>query len=226
MRLLLHPQKGTLTSKRPREKILQHGIESLNDAELLAVVLGTGYKDMPVSQLSKHLLMQFGTRGLLQFHELDYFQQETGLPFVKSCILLAISEYFRRLNQKDDSQIKSSEQLYEYIKSEFRSSTFEQLRVVCTDAKRRVLFSGLIAQGQTNKLAVTLAEVLHHPIRLNATHFYLAHNHPSGSPIPSQQDTEFTLQIKDATANFGLEFSDHLVIGEKSFYSFALKGLL
>lgn len=226
MRLSLIPKNPAKARKKPREKILENGVESLNDAELLSAILGTGYKEMSVQQLSNYLLSQFGTRGLFQFHELDYFQQETGLPFVKSCTLMAIGEYFRRLNSRDDTQIKSSQQLYDYIKDDFKNTTFEQLRIVCTDAKRRVLFSGLIAQGQANKLSVTLADIMHHPIRLNATHFYLAHNHPDGSIKPSKEDEEFTLQIKDTTLNFGIEFSDHLVIGGKRFYSFALKGIL
>lgn len=226
MRLSSTPKTGCISPKRPREKILENGVENLNDAELLSVILGTGYKNLSVKELSQHLLSQFGTRGLFQFQQLDYFQQETGLPFVKSCILLAIGEYFRRLKQKDDTQIKSSQQLYEYIKDDFKKTKFEQLRLVCTDAKRRVLFSGLIAQGKANKLTVTLADVLHNPIRLNATHFYLAHNHPSGAMEPSQEDYDFTLQIKDTTSNFGIQFSDHLVIGEGGFYSFALNGIL
>jgi len=226
MRLILTPKQPATAGKQPREKILETGVESLNDAELLSVILNTGYKGMSVKELSKHLIAQFGTRGLFQFQELDYFQQQTGLPLVKSCVLLAIGEYFRRINQKDDTQIKSSEQLYDYLKDDFKRSTFEQLRIVCTDSKRRVLFSGLIAQGQANKLSVTLADVMHHPIRLGATHFYLAHNHPNGALEPSKEDIDFTLKVKDATFNFGLEFSDHLVLGERGFYSFALGGFL
>ena len=227
MRLISIPKSGESPfKKRPREKLLENGIDSLNDAELLAIILGTGYKGMTVDQLSKHLLSQFGSRGIFQFHQLDYLQQETGLPFVKSCVLLAISEYFRRLNRRDDTQIKSSEQLYDHVKDDFKRSHFEQLRMVCTDSRRRVLFSGLIAQGQANKLGVTLADILHHPIRLSATHFYLVHNHPNGSLEPSREDLEFTLQIKDISLEFGIEFTDHLVVGEEGFYSFALKGML
>ena len=212
--------------KKPREKIQVCGIESLNDAELLSVILGTGYGGMNVQRLSGHLLSEFGTRGLFQFQSLSELQQSTGLPHVKSCMLLSIGEYFRRLHRRDDVKIKSSEQLYEYIKNDFRKTTFEQLRIVCLDPQRRVLYSGLVAQGEPDRLSVTLASVLHHPIRLNARHFCLAHNHPNGTSRPSRQDIEFTLQLKEACKRFGLSFDDHLVIGEKGYYSFSLKGLI
>ena len=89
--------------KRPREKLAELGPESLNDAELLSVILGTGYKDMNVDQLSRHLLAQFGSRGLLQFRKLEELQAETGLPPVKSCLLLAMGELLRRLQKRDDA---------------------------------------------------------------------------------------------------------------------------
>lgn len=212
--------------QQPREKIQEYGVESLNDSELLSAFLGTGYKDLSVDQLSKHLLSQFGTRGLFQFSKLDTFQEATGLPFVKSCQLLAMGEYFRRLQRKDETCIKSSEQFYEYIRDDFKRTSFEQLRVVCLDPQRRVLYTGLIAQGSANSISVTLASVFHHPIRLNAQSFYLAHNHPKGKLNPSQEDITFTLQIKRESEKFGLQFEDHLILGLEGFYSFALKGAI
>ena len=215
---------NTPEEQKPREKIMLYGIESLNDAELLAVILRTGYKGLDVQELSKHLLAEFGTRGLFQFQNLDEIQGNTELPFVKSCTLLAVGEYIRRLHRRDNTQIKSSEQFYEYIKDDFKKNTFEQLRIVCLDNQRRVLYSGLVAQGESNALSVTLASILHHPIRLNAKNFYLAHNHPQGIKNPSREDITFTLQIKKESKKFGLLFDDHLIIGEDGFYSFALEG--
>lgn len=222
---LIHPS-FTEERMKPREKIQHYNIEALNDNELLSVVLGTGYGGLNVEQLSRHLTSEFGLRGLFQFKDLKDFQENTGLPLVKSCKFLAIGEYFRRLQKKDHTPLKSSEDFYNYIYDDFKRSSFEQLRITCLDPQRRVLFSGLIAQGRNNRLLVTLACVLHHPIRLNAKHFYLAHNHPEGVLTPSEQDIAFTLQIKEAAQNFGLHFDDHLIVGQDGFYSFSLKGLL
>ena len=218
--------KNKSIKKQPREKIIEYGIESLNDDELISVILGTGYKSMNVNQLSKYLLTEFGVRGLLEFKDLLHFQSQSGLPLVKSCVLLAMGEYIRRLQKKDHTQIKSSEQLYRYIKEDFKNLTIEQLRIVCVDSQRRILFSGLIAQGKANALVVDLSEVFHHPIRLNCKHFYLIHNHPQGRFNPSKEDIQFTLEIKKQAHIFGLEFDDHLVLGEDGFYSFSLAGTL
>ncbi len=226
MALKLVQSSNSIEEKRPREKLKSYGVASLNDSELLSVFLGTGYKKLNVQQLSNHLLAEFGTRGLFQLQGLSNFQEATGLPFVKSCQLLAVGEYFRRLQRQDDASLKSSEQFFEYTRDDFKRSTFEQLRVTCVDAQRRVLFTGLIAQGSGNKLSVTLAAVLHHPIRLNAHAFYLAHNHPKGSLKPSKEDISFTLQIKKESKKFGLHFDDHLIVGKEEFFSFSLEGLI
>ncbi len=226
MSIKLIPFSDIQKEEKPREKIMLYGSESLNDAELLSVILGTGYKDMNVKELSGYLLSEFGSRGLFQFNKLEDVQSSTGLPFVKSCILLAIGEYINRFNKKDDVRIKSSEQFYEYIKDDFKKSTFEQLRIVCLDDQRRVLYSGLIAQGRGNSLSVALSDVLHHPIRLNIRSFYLAHNHPRGIARPSKEDIGFTLKIKEAAKKFGLSFDDHIIVGKNGFYSFSLKGIL
>lgn len=212
--------------QRPREKIVKSGVESLNDHELLATILGTGYKKMSVEQLSKHLLAEFGIRGLFQFHSLQDFQAATGMPLVKSCQILAMSEYYRRLNKRDNVELKSTQAYFEYIKDEFKSPGFEQLRITCLDERKRVLYSGLIAQGKSNQVKVSLKDIFHHPIRLNSPYFYLAHNHPKGLSKPSQEDIEFTLKIKIAAKKFDLDFKDHLILGEDGFYSFALKGFI
>ena len=211
--------------QKPREKIMLHGVESLNDDELLSVILGTGHKNRKVKELSKYLLSKFGVKALFEFRSLEDIQKGTGLPFVKSCILLAIGEYISRINSKDKVKIKSSDQFYHYVKDDFKN-TFEQLRIVCVDPQRRVLYKGLVAQGESNLLSVTLSAVLYHPIRLNTKHFYLAHNHPQGSEQPSEEDIQFTLQIKEESKKFGLSFDDHIIVGENDYYSFSLKGIL
>ncbi|MBT4936308.1 DNA repair protein RadC [Candidatus Peregrinibacteria bacterium] len=212
--------------KKPREKILQHGIESLDDSELLATIFGTGYRGLDVIELSKHLISNYGNKGILQFDSFRKVQQETGLPLVKSCQILAMAEYFRRVYRKDDVCIKSSEQLYEYLKNDLIKLSYERLVIVCTDAQRRVLYSGIIAQGESNTLQVSLASIFHHPFRLNIKHFFLAHNHPQGSCSASQDDIAFTACMKEESEKFGLSFDDHIIIGEEGFYSFALKGFL
>ena len=213
-------------SLKPREKIVQYGIESLDDAELLSVILRTGYAGMEVGPLAKYLLSQFGTRGLFAFTALEEFRFQSGLPPVKSCVLLAVGEVIRRLQKKDNTPIQSSEQFFDYIKDDFKKAAYEQLRIVCVDPRRRVLYSGLIAQGESNSLSVTLASVLHHPIRLNAKNFYLAHNHPGGTAVPSEDDTSFTRRVKKEAEHFGLSFDDHLIIAEEGYYSFSLEGVL
>jgi DNA repair protein RadC len=226
MSLQLLPFSEMPAEEKPREKLHIYGIDSLNDAELLSLIFGTGYKGMNVLELSNHLLAEFGAKGLLQFNQLSDVQDHTGLPLVKSSQLLAMAEYFRRVYKKDNTQIKSSEYLYDYVQDYFKNTTFEKLVIVCVDAQKRVLYSGVIAQGEPNMIQVSLASVFHHPIRYNAKHFFLAHNHPLGSSQASKEDIHFTLEIKKEAQKFGLSFDDHIIIGNDGFLSFALKRIL
>ncbi len=210
----------------PREKMEQFGVDALSDAELLSVLLGTGYKGLGVADLSNHLLSRFGNRGLFQFRSLDQIRRETELPFVKSCLLLALSEMVRRLTLRDESQLKSPQQVYEYMRAECARSTFEKLYVICVDHQRRVLFCGPVAQGKPNTVQVSLAAVLHHPIRLNSQNIYLVHNHPRGEVRPSPEDLEFTRLVEREVRTFGITLDDHLILGEDAFFSFAQESLL
>ena len=226
MSLKLVPLTNLPSQERPREKLSLYGVNSLNDIELLAIILNTGYKNMDVKELAAHLLSEFGNKGLMQFDSLEQIQGETGLPTVKSCQLLAMAEYFRRIVRRDNTQIKSTEHLYDYIKETFKKSSFETLYIVCVDSQRRVLHSGIIAQGKSNNLSVSLPSIFHYPIKLNIKNFYLAHNHPYGDPEPSKSDLEFTLEVKEESKKYGLSFDDHIIIGKEGFYSFSLKGVL
>ena len=222
----INQQTSLLPKLKPREKIIEYGIKSLNDAELLATILGTGYRGLSIEELSKNLLGEFGTKGLFQFTHLEDIQEQSGLPPVKSMQVLSVGEILRRITKRDNTKIESSELLYEYLKPSLEQSTFERLHIVCVDSQRRVLFSGLIAQGDGNKIHVNLAQIFHHPIRLNCTHFYLAHNHPYGSCKPSAADKKMTMQIQKEAQKLGLSFDDHIIIADDGFYSFALDGTL
>lgn len=210
---------------KPREKIEKYWIETLDDFELISVFFWTWYKWISVSELSKSLLYQFWTKWLMQFDDINKIQEETGLPFVKSCQILAIAEYYRRVNTRDNSKIKSSQQLYNYIKESF-SWNYEKLHIVCVDSQRRVLYSWVIAQWESNTLNISLAAVLHNPIKLNCKNFYLAHNHPNWICKPSQSDIEFTILIKEESKKYWLSLDDHLIIWEDWFYSFSLKNVI
>lgn len=219
-------KENTFPQMPPREKLQTFGSDALLDHELLSLIFGTGYKGLSVLELSQQLIGEFGSKGLFQFSTLESIQDQTGLPPVKSMQILAISEFFRRIQQRDNTKIASSEQLYEYLKPHLASSSTEKLWIVCTDSVKRVLFSGIIAIGDSNTLFVSLAQIFHHPIRLNCKNFFLAHNHPYGKAKASKQDIQLTLAIQEESQKLGLSFDDHIILGENGFFSFSLAGVL
>ncbi len=226
MALQIVSKTSSLVDLQPREKMIDHGVETLNDVELVSAILGMGTKKMNVKEMSLSLLSEFGRKGLLQFTSPQQVQEQTGLPPVKSCQIAAMAEYFRRVTRKDNTKIKSAHQLYEYLKDMMKKSSFEQLWIVCIDHQRRVLHSGLIAQGKPNTVHVTLSDLFHHPVRLNARNFYLAHSHPNGVCKPSREDRMFTLRVKEESLRYGLFLDDHIIVSPDDFYSFSLQGVL
>ncbi len=210
----------------PREKIVNSWIEYLDDIELLSVIFWTWYKNMNVRSLSQYLLNNFWMKWVFQFRSLKDIQESTGLPFVKSCLLLAIWEFIKRITNNDNSKIKSPEQLYAYIKDNYKKTNFEKLIIVCLDNQRRVLYSWAIAQWESNTLRVSLSSIFHHPFRLNSKNFYLIHNHPNWVSKASEDDICFSLKLKKECDKYWILFDDHIIIWNDGFYSFSLNWII
>lgn len=219
----------TLRDLKPREKLLNNGVNSLTDAELLAIFLRTGSQGLPVLKLAQDLLDEFGSLYLLMMSDYQKIKQHKGMGICKFTQLQAIGELSRRFF--------SEQFLYEDVMS---SPDFLKTRLIeLFFGKDREVFIGVFLNNQNqiicyeemfkgtlNKVEVHPREIIRFAIRMNASSIILAHNHPSGNPEPSLADRRVTERIDNACSLMGIKLLDHFVIGHKSCVSFADRGWL
>ena len=215
--------------ERPRERLLQHGPQSLSDAELLAIFLRTGVRGKSAVDLARELLDRFGSlRGLLAA-ECDTFCDAPGLGRAKFTQLQAVLEMGRRhLAERFDrgSPLLSPEHTARYLQSRLRDYPYEVFAVMFLDNRHRVLAFEELFRGTIDGASVHPREVVRRALALNAAAVIFSHNHPSGIAEPSQADQRITTRLREALALIDVRVLDHLVVGDGDCCSLAQRGLL
>ncbi len=215
-------------NERPRERLQQFGAGVLSDAELLAILLRTGYKGVNVIDLSAELLEQCGRLpGLARFpyNELSHLK---GIGPAKAAELHACFELGRRValaSPEEKPRIHSPADAANLL-SDMTRLEQEEMRTLLLDTKNRVLGRARVYQGSVHTTVVRIGELFRDAVRQNATGIILAHNHPSGDPTPSPEDAAITREIVKAGQLLDIDVLDHLVIGAQGkFVSLKERGL-
>ena len=213
----------------PREKLARTGPVSLNNVELLAVLLGTGAGKMPVLELAEHLISDFGgLRGLLQAKHED-LENQRGLGPAKTAKLLAVLELARRYLDEAvarSNPLESPEVTELYLKSALRDQSNEVFACLFLDTRHRVIAFEELFHGTIDGATVYPRVVAERALRHGAAALIAAHNHPSGISEPSLADQAITRRLKDALALLDIRLLDHFVIGEGIPVSMAARGLV
>ncbi|WP_323113472.1 RadC family protein [Pseudomonas guariconensis] len=204
-------------AERPREKLLQQGVGSLSDAELLAVFLGSGVRGCNVLELSRGLLVKFG--GLRQLLEADRaaFLGELGLGPVRYSQLQALLEIGRRNLAKSlerDSVMENPSAVRRYLKSMLRHEASEVFGCLFLDTKHRPLAFEILFRSTIDRTSIYPREVVRRSLLHNAAAMIICHNHPSGHCEPSEDDVHMTLVLKRALALIDVRVLDHVIVGD------------
>ncbi|MEI3508414.1 MAG: DNA repair protein RadC [Bacilli bacterium] len=214
-------------NERPRERLINKGVSSLSDEELLSIVLKTGTKDMSAKVLASKLLKEIGHIQNLKhitYHELINIK---GIGAAKACLILATIELSRRVSVKQDKiidvKIKSPEVVYEYYKS-IVSSSQENFYCLYLNSGKKVLKEKLLFVGTVNHSMVHPRDIFKEAYLLNATAVICVHNHPSGDVRPSIEDINVTQRLNQIGVLMGIKLVDHVIIGENKYYSFLENG--
>jgi DNA repair protein RadC len=217
------------SEQRPREKLLTQGVQSLNDAELLAVFLRTGIAGRNALTLGNDLLQRFGNlHGIVNASKEDFCQTK-GLGLAKWANLAAAAEITRRSLQnelQERSAFRSPAMVKDYLCLWFSNRPFEAFVALFLDAQHRLIDAKELFRGTVNQTAVYPREVVKVALAMNAAAVVVSHNHPSGSLEPSNSDHLLTKGIKDALSTVDIRLLDHLIVGGNKTLSFAEKGLL
>ncbi len=220
--------KDLPTGERPRERLREQGPGSLNNAELLAILLRVGTASENVVRMADRLLRKFGGFSGLARADFVDLCAEHGMGEAKTAQVKASLEIGRRLlteGLERQAVVHSPADISDLLILEMGHLEQEHVRAVLLDTRNRVLDIPTIHKGSLNTSMVRIAEVFREAIRRNSAAVIVVHNHPSGDPAPSQEDVRLTEQIVQAGKILDIEVLDHLVIGQQSFISMREKGL-
>ena len=213
---------------RPYEKAEMMGVEALDDAELLAMILRTGTAGEGATSLARRLLKEHGGRiGALKTYSKEELMQFPGIGPVKALQILSVVELSQRFSraaaQKRDMSSPAS--CAEFFMEEMCSYEQEVVKAVYLDGASRFIKAVNISVGAVNETLVPAREVFINALKARAVFMILMHNHPSGDPEPSQADIQTTFRIRDAGKLTGILLLDHLVIGDHCYVSLHERGL-
>jgi len=210
---------------RPREKLERYGPEKLSNSELLAILLGSGQKGINVVELSKRILSKFSGDGLSKA-DIKELKNTFGLGNAKACEIVACFELGRRLLQnKQSTLLLSPKDVWEELK-DIRDNKKEHFVIFFLDTRNQEIKREIISIGSLNANLVHPREVFEPAVRYSAAQIIVAHNHPSGDPSPSQEDSDITKQLVDAGKLLGIEVKDHIIVSKTNLFSFKEHKLL
>jgi DNA repair protein RadC len=215
-------------SERPRERLARLGPGALSNAELLAILLGTGIVGMNAVQLAEHILVESG--GLAGIHRapFDELRQKRGVGLAKASQVKAAVELGRRLavaSPEERPSIQSPQDAAGLLLYEMGALEQEHLRVLLLDTRNRLVRTTEVYRGSLNSSLIRVGEVFREAVRHHAAAIIVAHNHPSGDPAPSPEDVTVTKAIVEAGKLLDIEVLDHLVIGRGRYVSLKSQGL-
>jgi DNA repair protein RadC len=216
-------------AERPREKLLSEGAARLSDAELLAVLFGSGCRGISAVDLGGRLIREFGSlRGLISA-ERGRCSATPGMGARRYGLLQAALEISRRHYRQEVAAgppLESPAATRAYLVAELRDRPFEVFCCLFLDNRHRLIAFDELFRGTIDGASVHPREVVRQALHRNAAAVILAHNHPSGVAEPSQADELITHRLKDALALVDIRVLDHLIVGDNRCTSFAERGLL
>lgn len=212
--------RETPERERPRERLAALGPEHLRESELIAILLRTGTKAMPVTNLAEHLLQSFGhSIGRLAQATSRDLQRVPGVGKDKAATLRAAFELARRLVKEAPAEpplLDSPARVADFLREDMRRLEVETFHVLLLNRRRRLITAERLSQGTLDTLLVHPREVFRSAIAANASAIVVAHNHPSGDPTPSEADIKATRDLIRAGHVLKIEVLDHVILGRRT----------
>jgi len=222
--------KNWALNDRPREKLLQKGKLALSDAELIAILIGSGNTDESAVALSKRILSEtknnLNLLGKLSAQQLMIYK---GIGEAKAISIIAAMELGRRRRTEDALElvkIASSSTVFELLQPIIGELPHEEFWILYLNNANKIIEKVQISKGGITGTLVDVRITLKKALELGATSLILAHNHPSGNLNPSEADKQLTNKLKIAGESLDIKVLDHLIVTEKSYFSFADEGLM
>jgi DNA repair protein RadC len=213
----------------PRERLMLNGERSLSDAELVAILLGTGAPGDPVGVVAQKLIERHGGLSGLRRAGLSAMSACPGVGVTKACRIRAALELGLRICTKPLEHrmpIGCSTDVAEAMRPRFIDASREHFFALALDSRQRLTSEILVAIGSLSACAVSPADVFRLLLREPAAAVIFVHNHPSGEPSPSREDVALTDRLRQAGSLLGIKVLDHVILGHDGHFSFLDAGLL
>ena len=214
---------GEMTlEERPREKMLLSGASSLSDAELLAIIIGTGTKELNAIQLGQAIINKADNIRYLRDLTYEELKSINGIGKAKALQIKAALELANRIAsyKPQKYKIKNPWDIYKYYMENLRYQYKEIFKIVLLNTKNEIITDVDISMGTLNSSLVHPREVFREAVRRSSNKIILLHNHPSGNTEPSKEDKNITNRLKDCGEIIGIEVIDHIIIGDGVYFSF------
>lgn len=222
--------KNWASGDRPREKLIQKGKFALSDAELIAILIGSGNSKESAVDLSKRILASSGNSlNLLGKCSLQQLLRFRGIGEAKAISIIAAMELGRRRRSEEAQEkvkITSSSSVYELLQPILGELPHEEFWILYLNNSNKIIEQFQISKGGITGTLVDVRITLRKALEVGAVSIILAHNHPSGNLNPSEADKQLTRKLKTAVESLDIKILDHLIVTEKSYFSFADEGLL
>lgn len=207
--------------QKPREKLLRYGPTGLSSPELLAVLLSTGTRREEIMVMSRRILSEYGDRAIIHEQNPAKLAAALDIPLTKACQLVACYELGRRGYARQNGRpryVRTASQAYEHVK-DMATGKKEQLRGLYLNTQFEVIHDEVISVGSLTANIVHPREVFQPAVEHGAVALIIAHNHPSGDPTPTPDDTAVTAQLTVAGDVLGIDLLDHLVVTTSGYVS-------
>lgn len=215
---------------RPREKMMKNGARSLSNAELLAILIGSGSVDETAIELSQRILNDVNNNlYTLGKYDLKQLMTYKGIGEAKAITIMAAMELGRRRREEelpDRPQLNTSQAAYDYMAQRLVDLPHEEFWAILLNRAGRVIDTVMVSKGGTASTAVDVKIIMREAVQNLASAIILCHNHPSGNNQPSRDDELLTRQISDAAKLMNVVVLDHIIVCDKSYYSFSDEGKL
>ena len=213
---------------RPTERLQRLGTDSLTDAELLAILIGSGTSQYSAVDIAKHVLGKFGgnlnTLGKARF---DEFEDIEGVGTQTACKIMAAVELGRR-RQTATAELRpdmtTATRIYNYMLPKMQDLNHEEFWVLLMNQNYKLLKAERISIGGITETSADIRIIMRDAVLNNATILAVCHNHPSGSISPSRQDDMLTQSIKRACEIMRIHFLDHVIVTDGAYYSYHEQG--
>ena len=215
---------------RPREKLARIGAENLSDAELIAILIGSGNPQESAVDLMKRILKDCDNNlGILGRKSISELTAYNGIGEAKAISILAACELGKRREHEDKLErldLSQPDAIYQHLLPKMRDLDVEEAYIVLMNNNYKHIKTVRLSHGGITETAVDVRVIIKEAVLCNATIVALAHNHPSGNIHPSGHDDQITRQVKSACDAMRLHFADHIIVTDGAYYSYHESGKL